>query len=76
MKLSLSKKLYDIIHKKINDGVKIIKHSVLNIKTIECKTCGYTWNPEVGISSQGVNSNKAILEIVTQCEKKMILILN
>ena len=52
------KKLYDTIHEKI----------------IEYKTCGYTWNPELGISSQGVNSNKAILEIVTQCEKNDIVL--
>ena len=68
------KKLYETIHGKINDGAKIIKYSVLNIKTIECKTCGFTWNPELGISSQGVNSNNAILEIVTQCEKNDIVL--
>jgi hypothetical protein len=66
------KKLYTVVHEQIGDGVQIIKHSVLNIKTLEDTTKGYYWYPNLGISIQGVNANKAILEEITQCQKNDI----
>ena len=63
------KKLYEIVHKQIGDGAQIIKHSILNIRTIEDTTRGFSWYPELGISVQGVDANKAMKEVVTQCQK-------
>ena len=64
--------MYELVYEQIGDGVQIIKNSIMNIKTIEIHTKGYTWYPELGISVQGVDTNKALLEIVTQCQKNKI----
>ncbi len=66
------KKLYEEVHKQIGDGVQIIRHSVLSIKTIEYTTKGYCWYPDLGISIQGVDANKALKETVTQCRQNDI----
>ena len=66
------KKVYETIHCQINDGVKIIMNSILNIKTIREEDRGFAWYPELGISIQGVDANKAITEAATQCEKNNI----
>lgn len=66
------KKLYEAVHAHIGDGVQIIKHSVLKLKTIEDTTKGFSWYPELGISVQGVDANKAMKEAVTQCQKNDI----
>lgn len=63
------KTLYELVHDKIRDGAVIIKHSVLNIKTLPEDTKGYSWYPLLGISVQGVDANKAMLEVMTQCQK-------
>ena len=63
------KGVYETIYKHINDGVNIIKHSLLNIRTLQCNEHGFVWYPDIGISVQGVDSNRAILEIVNQCQK-------
>ena len=63
------KKLYEAVHKQIGDGVQIIKHSILNIKTIEDTEKGFSWYPDLGISVQRVDANKAMKEVVTQCQK-------
>ena len=63
------KKLYEIVHEQIGDGAQIIKHSILNIKTIEDTEKGFNWYPDLGISVQGVDANKAMKEVVTQCQK-------
>jgi hypothetical protein len=62
----------DYILKLIDDGIIIIKNSFLNIKTIEKEDHGYYYIKELGISIQGVDSNKSILEIMNQCEKNNI----
>ena len=66
------KKLYETIHERIGNGARIIKHSVLNIETLEYTTKGYCWYPNLGISVQGVDANKAMLESITQCQKNNI----
>lgn len=66
------KKLYTVIHEQIGDGAQIIKHSVLNIKTLEDVEKGFSWYPSLGISVQGVDANKAIFEAITQCQKNDI----
>lgn len=55
--------IYDII----GNGTNIIRHTLLNIQTIKKTTKGYYYFRKIGISVQGVDSNKSILEIVTQC---------
>lgn len=57
------KQIYNII----NDGVKIIKKTKLNIKTIKKLDEGYYYLDNIGISIQGADSNKCILEIFNQC---------
>lgn len=66
------KKVYETLHEKIGDGVKIIKNSVLNIKTVQKIDKGFNWYQDLGISIQSVDSNRAILEAVTQSQKNFI----
>ncbi len=55
------------IYKYINDGTTIIKNTKLNIKTIKKEDEGYYYLDNLGISIQGVDSNKCLLEIMDQC---------
>ena len=61
-------KIYEII----DDGTKIILNSDLNIKTIRYTANGFYYLNNLGISVQGVDSNKCIYEIINQCEKNNI----
>jgi len=61
------KSILEEIYKIINDGVIIIKHTQLNIKTIKKENDGYYYLDDIGISVQGVDSNKCLLEIINQC---------
>jgi hypothetical protein len=47
--------------------IKIIKNSKLNIKTIKYIEKGFIYIEDLGISYQGVDSNKCIHEIFNQC---------
>lgn len=61
----------------INDGAKIIKHTKLNIKTTKKEDEGFYHLDNMGISIQGVDSNKCLLEIIIQCiENEIELDLN
>ncbi len=51
----------------IDDGAKIIKNTSLNIKTIQKEDKGFYYLEKLGISIQGVESNKCLNEIVNQC---------
>lgn len=62
------KKIYEII----NDGTKIIKNTKMNIKTIKKEDDGFYYLDNIGISIQGVDSNKCLLEIINQCMKNNI----
>lgn len=66
------KKILDEIYKLINNGTQIIKNTKLNIKTIKKETEGFYYLNELGISIQGVDSNKSIQEIINQCSKNKI----
>lgn len=55
------------IYNIIDDGVLIIKSSIMNIKTIELNDKGYKYIPTLGISVQCAAANKMIREIITQC---------
>jgi hypothetical protein len=61
------KLILEQIYKIINDGSKIIKNTKLNIKTIKKEDEGFYYLDTLGISVQGVDSNKCILEIINQC---------
>lgn len=63
------KSILENIYKIINDGTKIIKKSKLNIKTIKKLDEGFYYLEDLGISIQGVDSNKCLLEIINQCIK-------
>lgn len=64
------------IYKIINDGTTIIKKSKINIKTIKKLDEGYYYLEDLGISIQGCDSNKCLLEIINQCiENKISLIM-
>jgi hypothetical protein len=60
-------KFFLIIFYTIGDGCKIIKNTTIAIKTIKKTIEGYTFLKELGISVQGIDSNKCINEIVNQC---------
>ena len=57
----------EYIYRIINDGTKIIKQTKLNIKTLKKVDEGFTYLDDLGISVQGVNSNKCLYEILHQC---------
>jgi len=61
------KSILEQIYKTINDGTKIIKNTKLNIKTIKKEDEGFYYLDDIGISIQGVESNKCLLEIINQC---------
>lgn len=70
------KSVLENIYKIINDGTKIIKNSKLNIKTIKKLDEGFYYFEDLGISIQGVDSNKCLLEIINQCiENEISLIM-
>jgi len=69
------KTVLENIYNVINDGTKIIKYSKLNIKTIIKKNEGFYYLKNLGISIQGVDSNKCIKEITDQCIKNKILLI-
>ena len=58
----------------INDGSKIIKNTKLNIKTVKKQDDGFYYLDDIGISIQGVESNKCLCEIVNQCIENEISI--
>lgn len=60
------------IYKLINDGTKIIRNTKLNIKTIKKEDEGFYYLDDIGISVQGVDSNKCLLEILNQCTENRI----
>ena len=63
------------IYELIGDGVKIIINTKLNIKTIQKENEGFYYLEKLGISVQGVDSNKCLLKIVNQCKKNKFSIL-
>jgi hypothetical protein len=67
---SILKNIYEII----NNGAKITKKSKLNIKTIEEHDEGFYYLEKLGISIQGVDANKCLLEIVNQSIENKITI--
>lgn len=70
------KSILENIYKIINGGTKIIKNSKLNIKTIKKLDEGFYYLEDLGISIQGVDSNKCLLEIINQCiENEISLIM-
>ena len=71
------KSILEQIYKLINDGTKIIKHTKLNIKTIKKEDEGFYYLDYLGISIQCVDSNKCLLEIISQCiENEIELYMN
>ena len=65
---SILNRIYEII----NDGSNIIKNTILNIKTLEKKDDGFYYLKDLGISVQGVNSNKCLKEIFIQAKQGKI----
>jgi hypothetical protein len=55
------------IYSIIDNGSKIIKKTLLNIETLKKEVDGFYYLENIGISVQGVDSNKCIKEIVNQC---------
>jgi hypothetical protein len=65
-------KILKNIYNKINDGVKIIRTTTFNIKTIQYENEGFRYLSELGISYQGRDSNGTIKEIFTQSKEHNI----
>jgi len=61
------KSILEQIYKLINDGTRIIKNTKLNIKTLKKEDEGFYYLDNIGISVQGAESNKCLLEIINQC---------
>lgn len=61
------KSVLENIYNLIDNGTKIIKNTKLNIKTTEKQDEGFYYLKKLGISVQGVDSNKCLLEILNQC---------
>lgn len=55
------------IYELIDDGTKIIKNTLLNIKTTNVNSKGFSYNSKLGISIQNADANKTFKEIVNQC---------
>jgi hypothetical protein len=68
---SIIKYLFEDI---IKDGAQIIKNSILNIKTVYRDDSGFHYLESIGISYQGIDSNKAIIEICNQCKVNNIIL--
>ena len=66
------KSILEQIYKLINDGTKIIKNTKLNIKTLKIEDEGFYYLDNIGISVQGAESNKCLLEITNQCIENKI----
>lgn len=66
------KSILESVYKLIDDGATIIKQTKINIKTIKKQDEGFYYLEDVGISIQGVDSNKCLLEIINQCIKSEI----
>jgi hypothetical protein len=69
------KNVLENIYKIINNGTKIIKNTKLNIKTIKKEDEGFYYLENIGISVQGVDSNKCLIEIINQCIENEIELL-
>ena len=63
------------IYNIINDGTKIIKNTKINIKTLKKEDEGFYFLNNIGISIQGIDSNKCLLEIINQCSENNIKII-
>jgi len=66
------KSILEQIYEYIDDGTKIIKNTKLNIKTIKKEDDGFYYLDNIGISVQGVDSNKCLFEIINQCKEYKI----
>lgn len=62
------------VYNLISDGTKIIKNSKLNIKTLKKRDQGFYFIESLGISVQGVDSNKCMNEIINQVIENKIKI--
>lgn len=60
------------VYNKINDGIKIIKNTLINIKTIKKNDEGFYYLNNLGISFQGIDSNRCLLEIINHCIENKI----
>ena len=60
------------IYNLINDKMKIIKNTKLNIIALKKIDNGFYYSDNLGISVQGAESNKCLLEIITQCIENKI----
>ena len=66
------KSIIEQTYKLINNGATIIKNTKLNIITKKKDDEGFYYLDYIGISVQGADSNKCLLEIITQCTKNKI----
>jgi hypothetical protein len=66
------KSILNEIYLIIDNGTKIIINTSINISTIKRKDSGFYYISELGISVQGIDSNKCIYEILNQCYKNNI----
>jgi len=61
------KAILEDVYTLIGSGAKIIKNTKLNIETVNKNDNGFYYIDNLGISVRGVDSNKCIYEIISQC---------
>lgn len=61
------KSIRDDVYKIINNGTKIIRNTILNIKTTQVEEKGFYYDEELGISIQSADAHKTFREIILQC---------
>ena len=66
------KSILNNVYNLINDKIKIIKNTKLNIISLKEVGGGFYYLDNLGISVQGVDSNRCLLEIITQCVENKI----
>ena len=67
IKVNLYKQIINYIYGQINNIDTILKYTIISIVNYEKHDKGYIYTKELDISCQGVDANKAILEIINQC---------
>jgi hypothetical protein len=68
------RKLLEFTYNKINDGVKIIKNSVLKIKTVPCDDEEFVYMENLGIGYNANFEDLQLREIFNQCKHNLIIL--
>lgn len=68
------RQLLEFTYNKINDGVKIIKNSVIKIKTVKCDDEEFVYMEKLGIGYSANFEDLQLREIFNQCKHNLIIL--